>query len=81
MYTILMGPTAWRAPETFESHSRAGSGAQIVSAASDVFMLGCCFVEVLTKCERMPFDWLPSDDVFVYRKHESTRNIGPTQVL
>ena len=77
-----MAPLAWRACETFAPHKSAGT---IVLEASDVFMLGCTFVEVLTGCSREPYDWLMEDDpsgmdLIVYRKHESTRNNNPLVV-
>ena len=53
--------------------------------ASDVFMLGCTFIEVLTGCSREPYDWLLQEDpsgmsLMVYRGHESTRNNSPLAV-
>ena len=57
----------------------------IVLEASDVFMLGCTFIEVLTGCSREPYDWLMAEDpsgmdLIVYRKQESTRNNNPLVV-
>ena len=52
----------------------------MVSAASDVFMLGCAMIEVLTGCERHPYDWLAGEDLLVYRKQDSTCMMGPIQV-
>ena len=77
VYTVLLGPTAWRAPETFAAKR---GGRQMVSAASDVFMLGCAMIEVLTGCERHPYDWLAGEDLLVYRKQDSTCMMGPIQV-
>jgi hypothetical protein len=51
-YTTLKGPVNWRAPETFDLSLKG----QIVSAASDVHMLGSCVLEVMTACTRTPFD-------------------------
>ena len=51
-YTSLMGPVNWRAPETFDVTFKG----QIVSAASDVYMLGSCVLEMMTACTRTPFD-------------------------
>ncbi len=79
MDTVLKAPTAWRAPETFVSRA-AGKEGSVASTASDVFMLGCCFLELATGCTRTPYDWLDGDDVIVFRKHASTRCIGPIQV-
>ena len=81
-YTKLVAPLAWRACETFAPHESAGT---IVLEASDVFMLGCTFIEVLTSCSREPYDWLmkqdPSGmDLIVYRKQASTRNNNPLVV-
>ena len=57
----------------------------VVTEASDVFMLGCTFIEVLTGCGREPYDWLMTEDpsgtaLTVYRGHESTRNNNPLVV-
>jgi hypothetical protein len=78
-YTDLKAPTAWRAPETFVSRA-AGKVGSVASTASDVFMLGCCFLELATGCTRTPYDWLPGESLLVYRGHDSTRAIGPIQV-
>ncbi len=79
MYTVLKAPTAWRAPETFVSRA-AGKEGSVASAASDVFMLGCCFLELAPGCTRTPYDWLPGESLLVYRGHDSTRCIGPIKV-
>ena len=81
-YTKLLAPIAWRACETFVSRA---DGSMIVTEASDVFMLGCTFIEVLTGCSREPYDWLVKEDpsgtaLTVYRGHESTRNNNPLVV-
>ena len=81
-YTMLAAPLAWRACETFIPRP---DGAMVVSQKSDVFMLGCSFVEVLTGCRREPYDWLMKEDpsgmtLMVYRGHESTRNNNPLVV-
>ena len=81
-YTKLVAPLAWRACETFIPHKSAGT---IVTEASDVFMLGCTFIEVLTACSREPYDWLMEEDpsgmtLITYRTHESTRNNNPLMV-
>ena len=57
----------------------------IVTEATDVFMLGCTFIEVLTACSREPYDWLMKEDpsgmaLITYRTHESTRNSNPLEV-
>ena len=75
-YTDLKGPVAWMAPETFDE----GVNGQLVSPASDVYMLGSCFVEVATGCERMPFDWLSPQRTMVFRVHDSSRGINCIQV-
>ncbi len=79
VYTVLKAPTAWRAPETFLSRA-AGKEGTIASTASDVFMLGCCYLELATKCSRLPYDWLGGEDLLVFRKHAATRCVGPVQV-
>ena len=81
-YTKLVAPLAWRACETFAPHKSAG---MIVTEATDVFMLGCTFIEVLTGCSRQPYDWLLEEDpsgvaLTVYRGHEGTRNNNPLVV-
>jgi serine/threonine protein kinase len=78
-YTDLKAPTAWRAPETFLSRA-AGKVGSVASTASDVFMLGCCFLELATGCTRTPYDWLYGESLLVYRGHDSTRAVGPIQV-
>ena len=80
-YTKLLAPTAWRACETFIPRV---SG-MVVTEASDVFMLGCTFIEVLTGCTREPYDWLTEEDpsgmtLITYRTHESTRSNNPLVV-
>ena len=57
----------------------------LVTEASDVFMLGCTFIEVLTGCTREPYDWLMEEDpsgvaLTVYRGQEATRTINPIMV-
>ena len=79
VYTVLKAPIAWRAPETFV---RREDGMMLVTAASDVYMLGCALVEVMTGCKRQPFDWLMGDveSLVTYRKHPSTRDVDPLTV-
>ena len=77
VYTTLVGPVAWRAPETFDDHAD-GKG-QVASAATDVFMLGGSFLELLCGCERTPYDWL-GPGVFAYRASNATKHIGPIDV-
>ena len=79
MYTHLAGPTAWMAPETFIESEKG----HIASKASDVYMLGSCFVELLTGCERMPFDWLSPSQTFIFRAraHKSAGVENCLQVL
>jgi serine/threonine protein kinase len=76
VYTELKAPIAWLAPETFTAHA----GGKVASAASDVFMLGCCYLELLTSCTRAPYDWLSGFALTTFRAHESTRSLGPIQV-
>ena len=81
-YTKLVAPVAWRACETFIP--RAGGGT-IVAEPSDVFMLGCTFIEVLTRCSRQPYDWLMEEDpsgfkLITFRTHDSTRSLNPLAV-
>ena len=75
-YTTVLGPVAWRAPETFITTEKG----QIASPESDVYMLGGCLLELYTRCSRTPFDWLPDDDVAVFRRHPSTRAVTTLQV-
>ena len=79
VYTVLTAPTAWRAPETFVGRA---DGLMVVTAASDVYMLGCALVEVMTGCQRQPFDWLMADveALVTFRKHPSTREVDPLTV-
>ena len=81
-YTKLVAPLAWRACETFLPHKSAGT---IVLEASDVFMLGCTFIEVLTGCSRQPYDWLIEEDpsghrLIAYRASDATMNNNPLVV-
>jgi hypothetical protein len=48
--------SGWRAPETLVDID--GTGKQVVSFKTDVYMFGCLIYEVLTGEE--PFFWLPS---------------------
>ena len=75
-YTDLKGPVAWMAPETFDE----GEKGRLVSPASDMYMLGSCFVEVATGCERQPFDWLTPQRTLVYRVSDATRGVSCIQV-
>ena len=57
----------------------------IASEASDVFMLGCAFIEVLTGCSREPYDWLLEEDpsgnqLIAYRASDITRDVNPLAV-
>ena len=66
------------APEAFDSgHGRKGKKA---TPANDVYMLGSCFVELATACERQPFDWLGGDALTVFRVHDSTRHVNCIEV-
>ena len=76
-YTTRTAPIAWRACETFASHRSAGT---IVLEASDVFMLGCTFIEVLTGCSREPYDWLTGEQLITFRAHDTTRDLSPLLV-
>ena len=83
-YTKLVAPLAWRACETFIPRTSGASGT-IVLPASDVFMLGCTFIEVLTGCSREPYDWLMAEDpegmvLIAYRVTPATRNNNPLTV-
>ena len=64
------------APETFNE----GEHGQVVSPASDMYMLGSCFVEVATGCERLPFDWLGTQGVLRLRFNDSTSGVNCLQV-
>ncbi len=75
-YTALLSPMARCAPETFIATGEY----QIASPESDVYMLGGCLLELYTRCSRTPFDWLPDDDVAVFRRHPSTRAVTTLQV-
>ena len=76
-YTTLSAPVAWRACETFVHHVTPGT---IVTEASDVFMLGCAFVEVLTGCSREPYDWLSGEALLLFRGNDATRGLNPLLV-
>ena len=81
-YTTLMAPLAWRACETFVPRA---DGRMVVIPASDVFMLGCTFVEVLTGCTRQPYDWLMAEDLsgfklVAFRASDLTRDVTPIEV-
>ena len=76
MYTRLNGPIPWMAPETFDDSEKG----HVVSPASDVYMLGSCFVEVATGCERQPFDWITPQGVVRLRYSDDTRAISCIQV-
>ena len=78
-YTTLPASFAWCACETFAPRA---DGRRVATPASDVFMLGCTFIEVLTGCTRQPYDWLMADRfaLIAYRTHESTRNNNPLVV-
>ena len=76
-YTTLVTPVAWRACETFIPR---GDDTILASTASDVFMLGCTYIEVLTGCTRKPFDWLLGTSLVKYRQDEATRNNTPIMV-
>ena len=76
-YTTLSAPVAWRACETFVHHATSG---MIVTEASDVFMLGCAFVEVLTGCSREPYDWLSGEALLLFRGNDATRGLNPLLV-
>ena len=43
----------------------ASAAADHAAQASDVFLLGCTFIELLTGCSRTPFDWLVNSNVGV----------------
>ena len=75
-YTHLKGPIPWMAPETFDE----GEKGHVVSAASDVYMLGSCFVEVATGCERQPFDWLTPQRCFLFRGNDDTGSVNCIEV-
>ncbi len=79
LYTERTAPTAWLAPEVFVASTRGNMG-KLATAASDVFMLGCCYLELVTGCTRTPYDWLTGFALTVYRGQDSTRSIGPIQV-
>ena len=75
-YTHMMAPIPWMAPEMFD----VGEKGHKVSPASDVYMLGSCFVEVTTGCERQPFDWLTPEGVRRLRYNDSTRGVSCIEV-
>ena len=47
------------------------------TASSDVFMLGCTFIEVLTACSRAPYDWLTGAALLSFRQLPATRDTDP----
>jgi serine/threonine protein kinase len=78
VFTELLSPIPWCAPETFAPH---GDGRMRASRASDIFMLGCTYVELLTKCARKPYDWIPSlEELQAFRTADSTRALNPLDV-
>ena len=78
-YTRRDAPLAWRAPETYVE-CPSGKG-QAVLAASDVWMLGGTILEVLTGCQRWPYDWLTDKYALItFRTHASSRTISPLAV-
>jgi hypothetical protein len=79
VYTEQTAPTAWLAPEVFVDSTKGRAG-KVATAASDMFMLGCCYLELATKCTRTPYDWLRGFALTGFRWHDSTRTIGPIQV-
>ena len=79
VYTDLPTPVAWRAPETFEA--QAASRQQVASAATDVFMLGGSFLELLCGCERTPYDWLGAGNILPFRASYTTKHLGPVEVM
>jgi hypothetical protein len=79
VYTELKAPTAWLAPEAFLASTTSQKG-KAASPASDVFMLGCCFLELATGCTRTPYDWLTGFSLTAFRAHDTSRMIGPIQV-
>ena len=82
-YTTLLGPVAWRAPETFRPRTSPSTPGTIVQCESDVFMLGCTFLEVLTGCTRQPYDWLTEGDpasLLRFREGAGTLDVSPLQV-
>ena len=52
----------------------------VVLEASDVFMLGCTFLEVMTGCTREPYDWLSGEALLLFRGDTLTRDLNPLQV-
>ncbi len=48
--------------------------------AGDVFMLGCTLLQILTACERTPYDWLSSEQLLEQRTHDRSWHVGPLQV-
>ena len=86
-YTNMVAPLAWRACETFLPclGRREGRGASTkLLQASDVFMLGCTFLEVLTGGRRQPYDWLTAEDasgaaLMAFRSGDATRDVSPLQ--
>ena len=78
------GPFAWMAPESFTVASSDGDATLLrtdVSPAGDVYMLGSCFVEVMTKCTRLPFDCLTGAAAVVqFRRHSDSRGFNCMEV-
>ena len=55
MTSTVIGPVAWRAPETFNVDAE---GRQTASVATDVYMLGGLVFEVCTAGRHAPYFWL-----------------------
>ena len=73
---LVNGTAAWMAPEVFVDDVVG----QAVCPASDVYMLGSCFVELVSGCERTPFDWLTAQRLLVFRGQDTTRHLSCLQV-
>jgi serine/threonine protein kinase len=72
MTSTVIGPVAWRAPETFHIDEH---GRQIASVATDVYMLGGLMFEVLTAGQRAPFFWMPQERLIMMRATSSMNTL------
>ena len=69
---------AWLAPEMVGSQASAVPA--VGTRASDVYMLGGVFLEVITGCSQKPFEWLESNRLVDYRSARSTAKENTIEV-
>jgi hypothetical protein len=72
MTSTIIGPVAWRAPETFRLDE---SKRQIASVQTDVYMLGGLMFEVLTAGRHAPFFWMSAEHLIMLRATTSINTV------